>query len=211
MALGIYDFLVGLDLGLLKFFNSTLENGYMDQFWLFITQMHKSRVIMFFTVPALVALIVYIYRWEAIKLLIAVGVAVALADSIAYRGIKQVYERPRPFQNPATSTWIRKIGQAHGPSFPSNHAANSFAAAVVLAWYFRRLRYVFYGVAGAVAVSRVMLGVHYPSDVLAGSILGILVGWLVTSEMAKRMRVSKKSTQDWNWRTLSRRRMGGRH
>ncbi len=205
IGLSIYNFLVGLDLWILKLFNSDLENPYLDHFWLFITQMHKSKIVMIGIVPVLAAYVVYIYRWEAVKLLIALGLAIALADSISYRGIKQFVDRPRPFQNPVTSSWLRKIGTAHGSSFPSNHAANSFAAAVVLSWYFRRGRYVFYSLAAAVALSRITLGVHYPSDVVAGIILGICVGWLVTSELAKRMRVSKKRGESWTWRSRSRR------
>jgi undecaprenyl-diphosphatase len=209
LGLSVYDFLMGLDLAILRFFNSTLGSPWMDHFWLFITQMHKYKIISFVIAPVLIGWVVYIYRWEAVKLLVALGLAIALADSIAYRGIKQIYERPRPFQNSATSAWLRKSGSAHGPSFPSNHAANCFAAAVVLSWYFRRYRYVFYTLAATVAISRLMLGVHYPSDVLAGAILGICVGWLVTTEMAKRMRVSKKRKQDRDWRSLARRRTSG--
>ncbi len=204
-GLTIYNFLVDLDLGILKLFNSSLHNAYLDPFWLFITQMHKSKIVMIGVLPLVSAYVVYIYRWEAIKLLIALGIAIALADSISYRGIKQFVDRPRPAQNPATSAWLNKVGTAHGASFPSNHAANSFAAAVVLSWYFRRARYVFYALASAIALSRVMLGVHYPSDVLAGSIVGICVGWLVTTELAKRMRVSKKPKESWTWRSRSRR------
>lgn len=211
LGLTVYDFLQSLDLGILKLLNVTLGSTWLDHFWLFVTQMHKSKIVMFLMLPALIGGVVYIYKWEAVKLLLALGLAIALADSIAYRGIKQVYERPRPFQNPATSQWLRQVGTAHGPSFPSNHAANCVAAAVVLAWYFSRYRYIFFGVAGIVSISRVMLGVHYPSDVLAGSILGLFVGWLVTTELAKRMRVSKKASQDWSWRSLSRRRAAGRH
>lgn len=153
----------------------------------------------------LVVYLVYIYRMESVKLLIALGVAIALADSISYRGIKTYIERPRPFENPTISTWVRRVGTAHGTSFPSNHAANCFAAAVVLGWYFKRGRIAFYTLAGAVALSRISLGVHYPSDVLAGAILGYIVGLLVTSELAKRIRASKKSTEDWGWRVKSRR------
>ena len=104
-----------------------------------------------------------------------------------------------------TATWLRKIGTAHGPSFPSNHTANTFAAAVVLSWYFRRGRALFYTLAIAVAISRVALGVHYPSDVFAGMILGYIVGLLVTSELGKQMRVSKKAGESWDWRSRSKR------
>jgi len=205
LGLTVYNFLLQLDLEILKLVNQTFNNGALDPFWLFITQMHKSKIVMIGVVPPISAWVVYIYRWEAVKLLIALGLAIALADSIAYRGIKTWVDRPRPFQNPATSSWLRRVGEAHGPSFPSNHAANTFAAAVVLSWYFRRGRYVFYTLAAAVAVSRMALGVHYPSDVLAGTILGICVGWLVTTELAKQMRVSKKRAESWNWRSKSKR------
>lgn len=207
IGLAVLNFLISLDLRILKLFNVDLASPFMDSFWLFVTQMHKSKVIAIGVLPLLCAYVVYIYRWEAVKLLIALGIAVALADSISYRGIKQFVERQRPYQNPATSTWLRKVGTAHGASFPSNHAANCFAAAAVLSWYFRRWRALFYTLAGAVAISRVALGVHYPSDVLAGAILGYFVGWLVTTELAKQMRVSKKIKKSWDWRSRSKRLM----
>lgn len=205
IGLAVLNFLVSLDLRILKFFNVDIASPWSDSFWLFITQMHKSKLVMIGIVPLLCAAVVYIYRWEAVKLLIALGIAVALSDSIAYRGIKQFVERQRPYQNPVTATWLRKVGTAHGASFPSNHAANIFAAATVLSWYFRRWRALFYTLAGAVAISRISLGVHYPSDVLAGMILGYFVGWLVTTELAKQMRVSKKVSEGWDWRSRSKR------
>lgn len=208
LGLGIYNFLIGLDLAVLRFCNENLAGGGLDAFWLFITQMHKSKWVMFGVLPPLSAVVAYIYRWDAVKLLIALGLAIALADSLSYRGIKSWVDRPRPFDNPATSSWLRKVGEAHGTSFPSNHAANCFAAAVVLSWYFRRGRYTFYTLAGLVATSRLALGVHYPSDVLAGAILGLCVGWLITSELAKRMHVSKKVEESWNWRSKSKRLAG---
>jgi membrane-associated phospholipid phosphatase len=66
-------------------------------------------------------------------------------------------------------------GTTTGLSFPSAHAATSFAAAIV---YRRRglPAAPLYGVAGAMACSRVYLGVHYPSDILAGAALGSALG-----------------------------------
>jgi undecaprenyl-diphosphatase len=186
-----------LDLTILHFFNQTLASPQLDRFWLFVTQMHKSPV-MLSVMASLLIWVVYIYRFDSLKLFLGLGLAIALADAIAYRGIKKNFERLRPFQNPEISESVRHVGTSHGPSFPSNHAANCFAAAVVLSWYFGRNRATFFGVAALVAISRVALGVHYPSDVLAGAILGFFVGWLVTQLMTKCMR-------DWNSRSISRR------
>jgi undecaprenyl-diphosphatase len=121
-------------------------------------------------------------------------------------------DRPRPFQNTEISSWLRKVGEAHGPSFPSNHAANSFAAASVLAWYFPGVGYLFYIFAGLIALSRIALGVHYPTDVIAGAGLGIFVGFLIRICLLNRVRwfvlrgfVSKSDAESYSWRIRSRR------
>lgn len=205
------------DLNLLYVLNVKLENGFMDQFWLFITQMHKNKFVMFLFVPLLVGWLFYEYRWIAIRPLLAMCMAVAISDSVAYRGIKQVVERPRPFQNQQTSAWLRKIGQAHGPSFPSNHAANMFAGAFALAWYLKRRAFLLYIFAILVSVSRVSLGLHYPSDVICGAALGVLLSYLLmhyglnrtkwfARGQSKEEKINRRfSGTDWNWRKKSRR------
>ena len=62
---------------------------------------------------------------------------------------------------------------------PSSHAANTFAAAIVLAHYYRHYLRVWLGIAIAVSFSRVYVGVHYPFDVIAGAGFGLLVGFLI--------------------------------
>ncbi len=203
MGFALYDFILKLDYAALRLINVTLENAYLDQVWLFITQMHKYRV-MWIILALLLGYAAYIYRRRLIQPMLALTIAVALADTIAYRVIKQVVDRPRPFQNEELR-WVRKIGQAHGPSFPSNHAANCFAGAMVLAWYFPSLTIPVYILAVLVAFSRPALGLHYPSDVLAGAILGIFVGWLVIRFTMKRIRRGNRDDDSWNWRSKSRR------
>src|SRR3989441_3288866 len=61
-------------------------------------------------------------------------------------------------------------------SFPSGHAANAFGAATVLAWFFPAVRVPLFLVAGLVAVSRVLRGSHFPTDVWAGAVLGVAIG-----------------------------------
>jgi undecaprenyl-diphosphatase len=63
------------------------------------------------------------------------------------------------------------------PSFPSGHAAGSFAFATFVLATHRRAGMALAALATLVAISRVALGVHYPSDVLAGALLGAALGW----------------------------------
>jgi membrane-associated phospholipid phosphatase len=64
-------------------------------------------------------------------------------------------------------------------SFPSAHATSSFAAAMALGRVERRARLPLLMLAGAICVGRPYLGMHYPSDVLAGAALGVVIGSLV--------------------------------
>jgi undecaprenyl-diphosphatase len=68
------------------------------------------------------------------------------------------------------------LGCGPGRSFPSAHAADTAAAAIVIGWAAPALTPVAVGIAALVGISRVYLGVHYPSDVVAGWVLGAAVG-----------------------------------
>jgi undecaprenyl-diphosphatase len=88
--------------------------------------------------------------------------------------LKAVTDRPRPFETiPDADPLIRA---AVGQSMPSGHAATSFAGAVILTCLFTRGAPFFFLLATAIAFSRIYVGVHYFSDVLAGALLGAAVG-----------------------------------
>ena len=92
-----------------------------------------------------------------------------LGATVVLTGIRAVVNRPRPLE--LNSGW-------QNSSFPSNHTTSYFAAATVYALKFPRLAPVL-GVAGTlVALSRVYLGKHWPSDVLAGAAIGTGAGLL---------------------------------
>jgi undecaprenyl-diphosphatase len=98
--------------------------------------------------------------------------AVALAD-FATTLIKAGVGRHRPpLRYPEPKTLV-PLPTDH--SFPSGHAATSFAAATILSFAFPRWAPAFLVLAAAVAYSRVYVGVHYPLDVLGGAVLGVLV------------------------------------
>ena len=86
--------------------------------------------------------------------------------------LKLVVERPRPFLVLKDVSTVFTTG---GFSFPSTHSAMVFMAAVILARCFRT-KPVFYILATIVSLSRIYLGLHYPSDVLAGAVIGVFIG-----------------------------------
>jgi undecaprenyl-diphosphatase len=119
-------------------------------------------------VIALVLAAVY-RRWNVLILTVA---AVYLADAAAGL-LKALVDRPRPFVRYPEPKIL--VPRPHDASFPSGHAATSFAAATILSFAFPKAAPAFLVLAAAVAYSRVYVGVHYPLDVLGGAALGALV------------------------------------
>jgi undecaprenyl-diphosphatase len=129
---------------------------------------YAGRLGLLWIVIALVLCAVY-RRWGVFALTV---IAVALSDWSA-TGLKALIDRPRPpvrYPEPKTLVPV-----PHDASFPSGHAATSFAAATMLSFAFPRLAPFLYVLAAAVAFSRVYVGVHYPLDVIAGAALGVLI------------------------------------
>lgn len=91
--------------------------------------------------------------------------------------IGHLYYRPRPFV--ALRMVHRLISHAPDSSFPSDHVAGSFAFAVGMNRAGRGFGLLFYSLAVIVALARVFVGVHWPSDVLGGAVIGLLAGWFV--------------------------------
>jgi undecaprenyl-diphosphatase len=90
--------------------------------------------------------------------------------------LKRLFRRRRPF---IAFVKARVFGtRPRDYSFPSGHAAAGFAGALVLGAHAPALAPLFYALAVVVSLSRVYLGVHYPSDVAFGGLLGILIAWL---------------------------------
>lgn len=115
----------------------------------------------------------------AIDYLVLIALASVLAEVI-----KIVTDRQRPFDvlpNVNTISWLG-LTSASGPSFPSGHAARAFAVAALLSFgRGPRIYVISFALAGCVAVSRVYLGLHWPSDVLFGALLGIFIALLLRS------------------------------
>lgn len=112
---------------------------------------------------------------------VAMLVSMAIAGSFSEFIIKDLVARPRPFEMSDTFyAWWQFVGSTpvHGSSFPSGHVAGATAAMIALAYAARRWYVSLFGVIVmlAMAIDRMYLMVHYPSDVLAGFILGFVCG-----------------------------------
>jgi len=118
-----------------------------------------------------------VYKNRGLAFLVAAGVAIGLADAIGHNILKEGIERLRPC-HVLPPDIIGMVSCSNSFSFPSNHAANSFAAATLLSFCFRNTTLMAFAFALIVCYSRVYLRVHYPSDVLGGAILGTCMGYL---------------------------------
>jgi undecaprenyl-diphosphatase len=107
------------------------------------------------------------------RAVVAAGLSAGLALAIA-QVVARVVDRPRPFV--ADPTAIHVFAQhAADPGFPSDHATAAFAIGVALVLRHRAWGAIVLALASVLALGRVAMGIHYPSDVLAGALLGTLV------------------------------------
>ncbi len=162
------DRIISLDKAVFHAVNWTSANSFFDQLMPFVSD--KSNFI--FPIVAVAALIV-IYgkrkdRWG----LFLLAITVFASDSICNL-LKHAFMRVRPCE--AVNGVRLLVGCGRSYSFPSGHATNIFAAMVFLSIRYKRYLPLLIAIALTVSYSRVYVGVHYPTDVVGGAVLGSLV------------------------------------
>jgi undecaprenyl-diphosphatase len=152
-----------------------------------------------FTLPFIVAAVVIVLmgRLRGLRFLVLAVATVVVADAIGTHIFKYSFLRARPCIGLTDVTLL--MGCTNSYSFPSNHAVNTSALATLAVLYMPRLWLPATALVWLVGYSRVYVGVHYPLDVLAGIVLGIVVAlvlsrvmnflWPSPSEPAQRRRI----------------------
>ena len=169
------DIFLKIDQVCFQFVNNILSNPLFD----FIMPLFDETKY-FIPLMLLPWLIAVIYdkknRWQ---LAILIPLVIILVDQSGLF-IKKTILRPRPWAGLDPNLVNHLIGEkGRNYSFPSNHAANMAGLAMVFSSIYHRYGKLFWTIAGIVMFSRVYIGVHYPSDVFAGCILGIFYGLLL--------------------------------
>ncbi len=184
--LSVSLFSQNLDIRILRSINSS-QSLPSDRFFQFVSNSNAYLVI---GIPATMGTISLINHDDQLFRNTCVTVAALAITSGITEVMKYSINRDRPFK---TYPDITGKSAVRSPSFPSGHTSSSFAMATSLSlsypkWYIIVTCYTW---AGTVAFSRMDLGVHYPSDVLAGAIVGAGSAWL-TYAVNKKLNISSK-------------------
>ena len=170
------DQLINIDKMIFYFFNRVIANRFFDFLMPIIT---NENIWAFPIICGLIYLILKDGRRAQITVIILI-VSCGLADYSSASILKPFFERLRPSHEMLDGIRIL-MGKGGKYGFVSSHAANIFAAAVVLSYFYPRSKKLFFTIASMVAFSRVYIGVHYPGDIIFGGLLGYGLAWAVLS------------------------------
>jgi undecaprenyl-diphosphatase len=168
------EFLYSLDVAVFFFINHSLANPVFDVVMPFLTDLNKMRFGQALYLAGWLWLIVKGGRNGRIAAaLLLIGIVVS--DQLSSSVLKPLVGRIRPCH---TLEGVRLLVECGGGlSFPSSHAVNNFCAAVILAAFYRPQRWLWFSIAALVAFTRPYVGVHYPSDILGGAVIGAGCGY----------------------------------
>lgn len=169
----IFQFLLSMDRQIFHFFNNSMANSVFDFLMPFITNKKN------WFVPIGITWILLVWRGGKRGRIVAFLIIpiLILADQTSSSLLKHTFDRLRPCK--ALDNIRLLIPCGSGYSFPSSHATNISAAFTLFIYYYRRYTVIWITIILLIGFSRIYVGVHYPSDVLGGFILGATISALL--------------------------------
>lgn len=145
--------------------------AWLDNLTVFVAK-YSEYVLVFFLI---VILVINFKRYW--KMVAEALVAAVITRFVIAQIIRALWFRARPFVENNVNLLVEHSSKE--ASFPSGHACFYFALSTIIFHYNKRLGILFYVFSLLIVFSRVYVGIHWPSDILAGAVLGILVGWFL--------------------------------
>jgi undecaprenyl-diphosphatase len=140
----------------------------------------------FFWLPLyglLIYCLIQVFKKKTLPVLLTIFLLIGCCDRFSSFLLKPQIQRLRPCENPQIKNSVHVVGHYMGNyGFISSHATNSFGLAMFLWLLLRKSHgsiYLLFVWASVISYARVYGGVHYPGDVLVGSLAGLTIGWLI--------------------------------
>jgi len=160
------SWLQSVDVALFRFINLTLSHPFLDA----VMPFFAWNPFFIPTVAIVLAGLIWKGGRRGIVFVALLLVILALGDTLVINTIKQAVGRLRPFHDISEAHLL--VGKGDSASMPSSHTSTWFAATLIAYVYYRRSLRFMLPLAVVVGLSRIYVGVHYPSDVASGAILG---------------------------------------
>lgn len=169
-----------LDKALVVFINNDTDHAWLDP--VMMVMRHP-----FTWIPLYAFLLYYVIRRSELRSWLFIACSLlcfAITDRLSAGFMKPFFERLRPCQDPELAPLLRDLIDCGGLySLPSSHAANHFGLAAF--WFIsiqtmtgKKWKWLWLW-AGLIGYAQVYVGKHYPSDILVGGLMGLVVGWLI--------------------------------
>lgn len=175
------------DFWVLNSIQETLQCGFLDTIMPVLTHLGHGVI---WTILGWILIFTKKYRFNGISIITALTVTVIISEFI----IKPLFLRERPYMmNP---DFVLLIPEPSGTSFPSSHTSTSFASALQFFGINRKAGIAAMIFAAVVAFTRLYLYVHFPTDIIGGIILGLVMGFVVMIAGKKiQNKISERTSQ----------------
>lgn len=172
------DWLDHIDKQIFLFINS-FHSQLSDQIWIWITNIPSW-------IPLYILLLVFmiiVFKKDSIYIIAGLILVIIVSDQFTSTFMKPFFGRLRPCHDLKIGNLVHVVNKCGGKfGFASGHSANSFGIAMFIWILFRsywKWTWIIFIWAFIVAFSRIMVGVHYPGDIIIGGLIGAFFGWLI--------------------------------